>query len=627
MIQYILELVAFQLVFLMIYDFWLKRETFFQWNRVYLISTYVLAMILPWVKIEALKTTVPDTYYVFPEFLWNANDLAVSAVVETESEGISISWEYVVFFGGMILASLFFIYKIRQLYLLKQKGEVHRFAEFTQIIIANSQVAFSFFKSIFIGDRVLEQDYKRVIEHELVHIKQKHTYDLLFFESMRILCWFNPLVYVYQNRVAELHEFIADAQVAKTNKVAQYQLLLSQVFETQHISFINQFFKTSLIKKRIVMLQKTQSKKIWQLKYLLLVPMVLGMLIYTSSAQEVDTKNEELSEVQTSEDAKLIEEINEWIDNESELNLDNFYKELINKELDKNYTRTKDEFFKVVLLFERDMKRTIAEDYKRRGSAEPILDRISELPSTMLYENDLAWKKARSIWDSNLLYSVGINDYNLRIIKKEDQNLGPGEFIRVKDLSDLTGSEIERVNHALATLKDRGRMLLLFDQENSFLIRRNAPEKYNPAEGKLFELIEKKQRKKYDSIARETKSVPFAFVEQVPIFPGCENAENKRDCFRSSMQEHIAKHFKYPTEAQKEGIQGRVSIMFTIDEEGNITKIRKRGPAKSLESEAERIIKLLPRMQAGKHKGKAVKVPFSIPISFKLNSEAKQNKE
>ena len=126
---------------------------------------------------------------------------------------------------------------------------------------------------------------------------------------MRIVCWFNPLVYVYQNRLAELHEFIADAHVAKDHKKEHYQLLLSQVFETQHISFINQFFKSSLIKKRIVMLQKKQSKKIWQLKYLLLVPIILGIMAYTSSERESNGScRNETAQNQISDDATLIAE-------------------------------------------------------------------------------------------------------------------------------------------------------------------------------------------------------------------------------------------------------------------------------------------------------------------------------
>jgi len=241
--QGILEVIGFQLVFLIIYDFWLKKETFFQWNRAYLLSTYVVALMLPWVKIEALKTTVPQEFYVYPEFLWGSNNMAAISIADSEATAFPISWEYLLLFGGMFLASLFFANKLRQLHVLRRTGKIQRFADFTQIIITNSQVAFSFLKSIFLGDKVLEGDYKSVIEHELVHIKQGHTYDLLFFELMRIVCWYNPLVYVYQNRLAELHEFIADAQVTKTNRKEHYQRLLSQVFETQHISFINQFFK------------------------------------------------------------------------------------------------------------------------------------------------------------------------------------------------------------------------------------------------------------------------------------------------------------------------------------------------------------------------------------------------
>ena len=120
--------------------------------------------------------------------------------------------------------------KIRQLYQLRRNGKIIRYPDFTQIVIRNSNIAFSFFKSIFIGDKVLEKKHDTIIAHELVHIKQRHTYDLLFFELMRIIGWFNPLVYVYQNRISELHEFIADAQVAKEHKSEHYQQLLSQVF-------------------------------------------------------------------------------------------------------------------------------------------------------------------------------------------------------------------------------------------------------------------------------------------------------------------------------------------------------------------------------------------------------------
>ena len=113
-------------------------------------------------------------------------------------------------------------------------------------------------------------------------------------------------------------------------------------------------------------------------------------------------------------------------------------------------------------------------------------------------------------------------------------------------------------------------------------------------------------------------AVPFATIDEAPIFPGCEGAADKKACFQEKIMTHVKKHFNYPQEAQDLGIQGRVSVVFTIDESGNITNIKKRGPHELLEKEVERIINRLPQMQAGKHDGKMVKVPFSIPITFKL---------
>ncbi|MBC2838784.1 energy transducer TonB [Robiginitalea sp. SC105] len=116
----------------------------------------------------------------------------------------------------------------------------------------------------------------------------------------------------------------------------------------------------------------------------------------------------------------------------------------------------------------------------------------------------------------------------------------------------------------------------------------------------------------------EDIDVPFAVIEDVPIFPGCEGASDKRACFNEEMQKHIRKNFRYPEIAQEMGIQGRVSVMFTIQKDGSIGNIRLRGPDKNLEAEARRIIEKLPKMTPGKQRGRAVRVPFSIPIMFKL---------
>jgi protein TonB len=114
--------------------------------------------------------------------------------------------------------------------------------------------------------------------------------------------------------------------------------------------------------------------------------------------------------------------------------------------------------------------------------------------------------------------------------------------------------------------------------------------------------------------------IPFAIIEDVPLFPGCERVakSKRRECFQEKMNIHIRKNFRYPEIAQEMGIQGRVFVMFTIGSDGSINNIRTRGPDKNLEKEANRIIKKLPTMTPGRQRGRAVRVPFSIPIQFKL---------
>ncbi|MFQ3340602.1 MAG: protein TonB [Flavobacteriaceae bacterium] len=132
-------------------------------------------------------------------------------------------------------------------------------------------------------------------------------------------------------------------------------------------------------------------------------------------------------------------------------------------------------------------------------------------------------------------------------------------------------------------------------------------------EDEIVEIVEVEEE--YEDI-----DVPFAVIEDVPIFPGCEKVSKaeRRDCFQEQINKHIRKNFRYPEIAQEMGIQGRVYVNFIIAKDGQITDIRMRGPDKNLEKEAQRIISKLPNMTPGKQRGRPVRVPFSIPITFRL---------
>ncbi len=731
MIQYVLECIAFQLVFLIIYDLFLKRETFFQWNRLYLIGTYIISMVLPWIKIEAMKTTVPQSFQAYPEFLWNTNAIAVTATAVQETS-FTISWEYALLFGGMLMATLFFGYKLFQIYALKRKGEVHYFRDFTQIIIANSSIAFSFFKSIFLGDKVIAKEHQSIVQHELVHIRQRHSYDLMLFELMRIVGWFNPLVYVYQSRVSELHEFIADAKVAKSNKKEQYEFLLSQVFQTQNISFINQFFKTSLIKKRIVMLTKEKSKQVLKLKYLLLLPLVFGMLAYTSIERELHDDTESI--IQTTEDAELIAKIETEIEKEiatigsiekvffrSKRTLDNNMKSAYSMYKKSAHILTKKEYFKEQLLHKMFFENFKGVEFG--DDVEPGPTFKMPLPSSKRYENYLRRINAFAILDDNLKYSIEAYDQDILLIDKL-QNYSDDVFVfEVMNVKDLTGKELRNFNVRLSEIFESPgadyTSIVLVDNRYAFKVvsGNNADlqdhlRELNFPSNEIIvvediENLTKKEEKQvfrrlknlsetsenwvlvikdkntsmkivsanddsylsgpngekigarlvYDSSLNEESKlsiteflkkngttnfsvdktdvsndksfewkglsdpVPFAKVDNVPVFPGCENADDKRACFLQSMQRHISKNFNYPKEAQEKGIQGRVNTIFVISKKGKIEGLRMRGPDSILEKEVKRIINRLPKMKPGEHRGKKVDVPFSIPVVFKLDIE------
>tara|TARA_R110000851_G_scaffold207537_2_gene359714 strand:+ start:109667 stop:111082 length:1416 start_codon:yes stop_codon:yes gene_type:complete len=306
MIHSLIQILVFQILFLAVYEAFLKKETFFNLNRIYLLLTPILGTVLPFISIDFIQKSIPQEYIV---------QLPAVVVGGTISEAIpsaSSLWFpslLDLWLLGIGLSAVFFFWKFFKIAKLYFSGTTAYSDGFKLKILPKTEVAFSFFNTIFLGENISEENSSNIIAHEKIHIQQKHSVDLLFFEILRIVFWFNPLVYLFQNRMATLHEFIADEKVtAKKDKKQYYQNLLSEVFQTEKISFINTFFNQSLIKKRISMLQKSKSRKTAQLKYLLLLPAICTMLIYTACSN--DPKAEETQIVQQS-DSEVMNKINE----------------------------------------------------------------------------------------------------------------------------------------------------------------------------------------------------------------------------------------------------------------------------------------------------------------------------
>ncbi|SDR73265.1 TonB protein C-terminal [Gillisia sp. Hel1_33_143] len=336
MLAIILKIIFFQLLFLLVYELLLKKETFFNYNRWYLLLTPIIALTLPFLNITSLNELIPQesaaviNSFWLPEIIIGGSPQAIETLPEVNlsSQSTSINWWMLAYvFGAMLSLGIVFkkFLNLRKLFNFNLifKADTYRIIE-----VPSSNLACTFYKTIFLGDQLSEAEKTQILAHEIVHVQGKHSLDLVFFEIFKIVFWFNPLIYIYQNRIATLHEFIADANVVKTtNKGNYYEQLLNSAFNTQNISFINQFFNHSLIKKRIVMLQKSKSKAIAKFKYLMVVPLMFVMLTYVSCS----TKDENSSEIKDVSISTQLENLTQSVKAKGELSEEEMvrFKELL----------------------------------------------------------------------------------------------------------------------------------------------------------------------------------------------------------------------------------------------------------------------------------------------------------
>ncbi len=592
--QYVIQIIAFQLFFLIVYDVFLKRETFFNWNRGYLLATSVMSMVLPFIRVNAFKEVVPKEYIIgLPEVVIGnvstTNHIELDAVVMSQPS-FSWSWE-TVFYIGAFLAFLFFVFKVIRITALVYKNPKRWKGNVLLVKLLNSSSAFSFLHYVFLGERLEKEEKETILKHELVHVNQKHTLDLLFFELQRIVFWFNPLVYMYQNRLRTLHEYIADQEALKTqNRSDYYQNLLGQVFETKNVSFINTFFKQSLIKKRIIMLQKDRSSRINLVKYVFLIPIVLGMLIYSASyAQE---KEVSVLEMQELTDAELKEQLyEEFLEEEKSGRL--FEKGMKDKYFGMNkYIQTKTEYLRSQISTERAY--SSANDASE-AKIQPSKKMKRQLKRT--YQEYLEWKQtdeAKEIWENNS------HDGILRLV--------------VNKIGELTDQEKKKKEEKIELLNRDPffTKLVISDTEydNAYFSITITPEENK-----------KKTNKKRNVLVQEEEEVPFAVIDQFPLYEECQDLSKKeqRKCITEKISKHVQTNFNIDLAGDLEltGRQ-RISVVFKINKEGDIEGIRARATHPKLEEEAKRVVKLLPKMIPGKHKGKAVIVPYSLPIIFEV---------
>lgn len=287
MIDFLLKSTICLTVFLGFYHLVLEREKMHQFNRFYLLGSIVISLAIPFLTFEIIKI-VPVIQAIEPLNM----TITPGMIPDNEIQANSISREENINLISFILWSLYgiicFLLLLRfgkNIWKLISKSKLNPIVKYknaTLILIEEKTLPHTFLNSIFINfeDYNNQKIEDELYAHELVHVTQRHTLDILFIEFMRVIFWFNPIFIFYKNAIQLNHEFLADEEIVKTyNNVSFYQnLLLQKGFGTKTV-YLASNLNYLVTKKRLIMMTKNTSQKIALLKKVAIVP-ILGVLIY-----------------------------------------------------------------------------------------------------------------------------------------------------------------------------------------------------------------------------------------------------------------------------------------------------------------------------------------------------------
>ncbi|NBL65127.1 hypothetical protein GV828_07945 [Flavobacterium sp. NST-5] len=299
-------------IFCLTYQILLRKETFFNANRWFLILGIFTSLLLPFLIFTKIIWVKSVTQEVFPTAV-TYSDIESLKNIETNFE---INWFYV--FGGIYFAGVFFFaarfakdfWSLLKI-LKHQKPEHKNYLKYVDS--EKVKAPFSFFGYIIYNStQFKEEELQNILAHEKVHSLQFHSVDMLLSQIYCIIFWFNPFAWLYQKAIAQNLEFIADHQALKkiSNKI-QYQKTLLKVSTSNECIPISNHFYQSLIKKRIVMLNKNQSKKTSVWRYATILPMlamfVLQFQVETIAQTKETQPKYQVTATYTDDDSKKVD--------------------------------------------------------------------------------------------------------------------------------------------------------------------------------------------------------------------------------------------------------------------------------------------------------------------------------
>lgn len=600
---YLLKVNVAFVLFYAFYRLFFYKDTFFKLRRAILLAFFGLALFYPLLNIQdwvRQQEPIADVIYMYSAMLPEATAKADAAA--------SVDWY------GWLLGSLGFIYwgivaflcgrflvQLSSILWLAHTSERVVIHETPVYALRKAAGPFSFFRMVFLHpESHSDKETDEILTHECTHVSQWHSIDVILSEMMCMACWFNPFVWLLKREVRHNLEYLADNTVIQSgydSKSYQYHLL--GLAHHQSVTTLYNSFNVLHLKNRIMMMNKKRSPGIVRTKYLIFIPLV-GILMLLSNIEAVARLTVRLANEATVSNAMV--------------------------------TATG------ILVDETGQPLIGASVVVKGGKERTITDRKGafslEVPANAILRCSYQGRESQEVLAADMTNNTHLS------LSSKSREMNEQVFTVVEKMPSFPGGDAELLKYIATNIKypkesqdngEQGRVICSFivgrdgSVNNPEVLRGVTPllneeavrvintmPRWNPGmqRGKAVAV-------KYTvpitfrlkSPVEEAKEETLTVVDVMPQYPGGDR----------ELLKFIAQSIKYPTDAQEAGVQGLVICSFVVDKKGNIVEPKIiRGIDPSLDAEALRVIGMMPRWTPGRQDGKAVRVLYTVPITFRL---------
>jgi TonB family protein len=548
-------LTGFTLIFLL----FLRNERFFHLNRVFLLAGILTSFVFPFISIHyTVVLPVVSSFQVENPVVSQVQNPTSSLIPDLKTVLL------VLYASGVMFILTLMIRQWRIVLSAIKRSEIISAYSVKLIKTSEYTSAFSFFSYVFVNPSVTDIESREIMNHELVHVRQKHWIDLVLAGLLCMIQWFNPLVWIYVRFIRQNHEYLADeVALQRTSDPAVYKaVLLNQIVGAPVFSLANSF-NYSLNKKRFIMMKNIITSPYRKLKVLLILP-VFALIFYSfarpdykyrylnegsSGSASAATEQKSVKGTVVSQDGKPLRGANVVVQGT-----------------------------------------TIGASADEKGNFK-----IDNMPADRLLAVSFVGFKTMSLKPD---FNSEMNIRMTRDTVKYSPNDGPPPLYVVdgKEVSEAEANKINPENmESVNVLKDKTGLT-------------PATDKYgNKGKNGVVEIITKKSEVK--EVNKNTNKDEWVVMEELPQFPGGKYA----------LTSWIEANIKYPAEALKGGKKGKVYVSFIITTSGKVKDaVVTKSDSPLLNNEAIRVISSMPDWKPGTQSGKSVAVQMEVPVEFKL---------